>query len=126
MHRYQQILLWIVLAPAFGIVQAFVSFSWLFLRGAEPATWKLVVSIGAVYGTGWFLPTLLLVDVALIRRVLSYAAFRSFILTVVVAAGVIGLLTPGMLVMIGYPITALATLLLGVVRRQRTQDLRAS
>ncbi len=125
MHRYHQILLWIVLAPLIGLVQAFVSFLFLFPRSAEPATWKLVLFIGTVYGTGWFLPALLLVDVALIRCVLSGPAFRSFILTVAVAAAIIGLFTPGMLVMIGYPITAVAILLLGVVRRQRAQDQRA-
>lgn len=126
MHRYQQILLWIVLAPLLGLVQAFASFSWLFVRSSEPATWKLVISIGAVYGTGWFLPTLLLVDAALLRRVLPSTAFRSFILTIAVAAAIIGVLTPGMLVMIGYPITALAILVLGFVRRHRAQDLRAN
>ena len=118
MRRWQQVFLWLLLAPLLGLVQGLASFFWLFLKDAQPAVWKLVSSIGPAYGTGWFLPTLLIADVGLIRRGLTDLEFRSFVLTASVIAASIGLFTPGMLLMISYPVTALAILLLGVYRRK--------
>ncbi len=119
MKRYQQILLWVLAAPLLGLVQASASFLAVLARGAEAGALRLVISIAAIYGTGWFLPALLLADVALIRRSLSWKGLGSFVGLSAAIAAVIGLLTPGMMVMIGYPLTALAILLLGALLRKR-------
>lgn len=112
--------MWLLAAPLLGLVQALVSFLAIVARSAEPGTLRLIVSIAAVYGTGWFFPAFLLADLTLIRRSLSWGGLGKFFGLCAGTAAAVGLLTPGMMVMIGYPITAVAILLLAALRRTGT------
>jgi hypothetical protein len=65
----------------------------------------------------WFLPALLVADLAFFRRPLPYDRWLRFIWWAAAIAIVTGMLTPGMFVMLGYPVAALAILVLAFARR---------
>lgn len=104
---------------AVALVQASSSFVWLFLRNPERGVLTLAASIGVVYGTGWLLPAFLISDFGLIRPRLSRPELRNLASIAAGIAAIVGLIIPGMLVMIGYPVTAAAILLVAFVHRHR-------
>jgi hypothetical protein len=121
-NRYVQIASWLILAPVFGLVQALASFSMIVLRQADLGSHDLrqiVLGLALVYGGGWFIPALVVSDLALLRRTLSRNEFRRYISLIAITSLIVGFLTPGMMVMLGYPTTALAILLYGFLYRKQ-------
>ena len=121
MTRYAQIILWIVLAPALGLVQGLTSIL-LYehghaLRSAE--TWETFAMISVFYGACWFIPSVVLSDLIFFRRALTVIELKRYIGVCVVCALVIGMVSPGYLIMIGYPITACAILATAYTHRKR-------
>lgn len=124
LQRYTQIALWVILAPVFGAIQAIASLSVIMLSVGDLGSHDLRRVLGIlalVYGGGWFVPVLVVSDLALLRRSLSRKEFGCYILLIAVTALVIGLLMSGILAMIGYPTTACAILLYGFLFRKRVQ-----
>jgi hypothetical protein len=80
---------------------------------------RILTGLALVYGGGWFIPALLISDFLLLRRTLSRLAFARYISLVAVTALLVGLCMPGMLLMIGYPITAAAILGYGFLHRKK-------
>ena len=122
MNRYIQIALWILLAPLFGLIQALASFSIIALRDGDLGNHnlhRLLLGLTFVYGGGWFIPALMVSDFALLRRTLSRNEFRRYISLIAITALIVGLVMPGMMVMLGYPTTALVILVHGFIYRKR-------
>jgi len=121
LSRYTQIILWIVLAPVLGLIQGLTSIL-LYehghaLRSAD--TWETFAMISVFYGACWFIPSVVLSDLIFIRRALTVIELKRYIGVCVVCALVIGMLSPGYLIMIGYPITACAILATAYTNRKR-------
>lgn len=122
MNRYIQIAAWVFLAPLFGAIQAVAGFSFLMLHWGDLGNsdlHRILTGLALVYGGGWFIPALLISDFLLLRRTLSRLAFARYISLVAVTALLVGLCMPGMLLMIGYPITAAAILGYGFLHRRK-------
>jgi hypothetical protein len=131
LNRYTQLALWIVLAPMFGAIQALASFSIIMLSVGDLGSHDLrrvLLGLTFIYGGGWVLPALVVSDLGMLRRTLSTSEFLRYASLIAITALVIGLLMPGMMVMFGYPLTALAILLYGFVHRKRhaTEASRAT
>jgi hypothetical protein len=114
--------LWFLIAPLLGVLQAFGSFIWLFARDAQPAVWEAGLVHWSSLWSAWLLPTLLIVDVALLRRTLPGVDLGKFLAIISVAAGVISLLSPGMLVMIGCPVTAATIILVAIFLHHHSKN----
>lgn len=126
MNRYIQIAAYFFLAPLFGVIQGVAGFSSLILRYGELGNsdlHRILTGLALVYGGGWFVPALLISDLFLLRRTLSRLEFARYISSVAVTALIVGFCTPGMLLMIGYPITAGAILGCGFLHRKRRDSL---
>ena len=67
----------------------------------------------------WLLPALLVSDLFLVKRTLSWRDLTRFGILTAILALVIGLALGGMMAMIGYPATAISILVLGFVHRKR-------
>ena len=122
MNRYVQITLWIFLAPLFGLFQALASFSIIGLRQGDLGSHdlhRILLGLALVYGGGWFIPALVIADLALLRRTVTRGEFLKYTSLIGITAIVIGLLMPGMMVMLGYPTTALVILVYGFLNRKR-------
>ena len=74
-----------------------------------------------VYGGGWFIPALLISDFFLMWRGLSWGDLKRYALLTAITALVIGLALSGMMLMVGYPLTAVSILVLGFLLRKRPQ-----
>jgi hypothetical protein len=123
LKRYAQTALWAILAPVFGAIQAVASFSVIMLSVGDLGSHDLrrvIVGLSLAYGSGWFIPALVVSDLAMLRRSLSRKEFGRYILLIALTALVIGLMTSGMMVMLGYPTTACAILLYGFIFRKRS------
>jgi len=121
-NRYTQIAICVLLAPVVGAIQAMASFSLLMSQHGDLGNsdlHRLLTGVVLVYGGGWFLPALLLSDLFLLRRTLSGRNFARYILLIAFTALLVGLVMQGMLLMIGYPITALAILGWGFLHRRK-------
>jgi hypothetical protein len=121
LNRYTQLGLWILLAPIFGAIQALTSFSLVMLSVGDLGSRDLrrvLLGLTLIYGGGWFLPALVAADLAMFKRTLSRSEFRRYVFWIAITACVIGLLMPGVMLMIGYPVTALAILLYGFLHRR--------
>lgn len=79
---------------------------------------RVLLGLTLIYGGGWFLPALVAADLAMFKRTLSRSEFRRYVFWIAITACVIGLLMPGVMLMIGYPVTALAILLYGFLHRR--------
>jgi hypothetical protein len=80
----------------------------------------LLIGVSVGYGGAWFFPALVLADVLFLRRGLSRSDYGRYIRALALAAGGIGCVFPGILVMVGYPLTAAAILGCGFwYRRQQ-------
>jgi hypothetical protein len=131
LNRYTQLVLWIVLAPIFGAIQTLASFSLIMLSVRDLSSHDLgrvLLGLTFIYGGGWFLPALVVADLGMLRRILSSSELGRYVSVIAITALVIGLLMPGMMVMLGYPLTALAILLCGFLHRKRhaTEASRAT
>lgn len=85
---------------------------------------RLLLGLSLVYGGGWFLPALVVSDIAMLRRSLSVAELRRYVRLIAITALIVGLLMPGMMVMIGYPTTACTILLYGFLHRKHRSVAR--
>lgn len=129
LKRYRQFALWVILAPALGLVQGVAAFAGVMMRFGNVGNadlHRLFLGLSLVYGGGWFLPAFLFFDLAMLRRPLSFRELRRYILLITTTAIVVGLVMPGMMVMLGYPTTACAILLHGFLHRKRFQPLRGT
>ena len=77
----------------------------------------ILAGLSLVYGGGWFVPALLIADLALLRRALSRGEVARYLSAIGVTALVFGFLMPGMMATLGYPATASAILLWGFLWR---------
>jgi hypothetical protein len=68
---------------------------------------------------GWFIPALLASDLFLLGRTLSRQDFARYISIIIVIALLTGLVMPGMLVMIGYALTAAGIVNCGLLFRKK-------
>jgi hypothetical protein len=80
---------------------------------------RLLLGLTLVYGGAWFIPALLISDFFLLRRRLSSNDLRRFGIFTAITALAIGLVLGGMLAAIGYPVTAMVILVLGLIHRKR-------
>ena len=122
MNRYTQTVLWIFLAPIVGAIQAVAGFSAIMFSAGDFGSHDLrrvFLGLALVYGGGWFIPALVISDLAMLRRTLARSEFGRYVSLIAITALVIGLLMPGMMVMLGYPMTAFAILLCGFFHRKR-------
>jgi hypothetical protein len=121
-NRYIQIASWLILALVFGLVQALASFSMIALHQGDLGSHdlrRILLGLALVYGGGWFIPALIVSDLALLRRTLSRNEFLRYTSLIAITALIVGLVMPGMMVMLGYPTTALTILIYGFVYRRR-------
>jgi hypothetical protein len=130
-NRYIQTASWIFLVPIFGAIQILASFSAIMFSVRDLGSrdlHRLLLGLTFVYGGGWFLPALVISDLAMLRRTLTRREFGRYVSLIAVSALVIGLLTPGMMVMVGYPMTAFAILVCGFFHRKIriTEESRAT
>jgi hypothetical protein len=129
MNRAAQITGWIFLSPLLGIIQAVASFALIMLQRKQlgsPDLHRLILGIAVVYGCGWFVPAFLVSDFFCLKRELNGSDFLRYVASVASAAVLIGFCTPGLLIMVGFPITAATILAFGYVRRtQKTRQDRA-
>jgi hypothetical protein len=124
-NRYVQIVIWLFLAPLFGAIQAAASFSFLMLQHGDvgnPDLHRILTGLAFVYGGGWFVPALVISDLFFLRRTLSGREVGRYASSIAIIALLLGLLMPGMLVMIGYPTTAAAILVYGFLHRRRVRQ----
>jgi hypothetical protein len=74
LKRHTQVALWVILAPVFGAIQATASFSLIMLSVVDLRNHDLprvLVGLSLAYGGGWFIPALIVSDLAMLRRTLS-------------------------------------------------------
>ena len=122
MKRELQVALWIVFAPILGLVQGVTSIL-LYERNFGDLSSFALISV--FYGSCWFLPAMILADIILLRRALKGAEIGRYILYITICALVIGLGTPGYLLMVGYPLTAVAILVIAYAIRKPSPDVVA-
>jgi hypothetical protein len=109
MRRAVQVASWIVVAPFLGGIQAIATFLIPMLWHGDVANRDLrtlLVGLAVGYGGMWLLPALVLADIVFLRRALSRRDYVQYILTLTIAAGGIGVVMPGMLAMVAYPVMA--------------------
>jgi hypothetical protein len=120
--RYKQIVLWIILGLLVGAIQSVASFLPVMVEKGDLGSRDLrlvLAGVALVYGGGWFVPALLVSDVAILRRTLSRDEFSRYTLLIAVTAVFIGICMPGMMLMLGYPTTACLILAYGFMYRKR-------
>jgi hypothetical protein len=113
MSRPTQIALSIIIAPLLGLTQGVPSIL-IYLVPQEIRqwdAWKTYLEISLLYGACWFVPALILADAVVWRRVLGRAELARYVRIVVICTLVIGLITPAYLLLLGYPLTAVAILI---------------
>jgi hypothetical protein len=122
MKRGVQIGLWIVLAPILGLVQGLTS---ILLHQRNLRALDDYALISLFYRTCWFLPAVILADAIFLRRALKGVELRRYVLYILICALVIGLGTPGYLLMLGYPLTAVAILVIAYSLRKPSRVPRS-
>lgn len=126
-NRYIQTAIWVSLAPLFAAIQGVASFSALILRHGDLGNsdlHRILMGLALVYGGGWFIPALVISDLFLLRRTLSGHDLARYVSWIATTALLVGLVMEGMLVMIGYPLTALAILGCGFLHRKKRDPLQ--
>jgi hypothetical protein len=127
--RVAQLGLWLVLGPVVGLFQGAVSF--VPVVGVHPPRaqdWHdiALLSIGGLFwGLCWLTPALVLVDLVFLRRSLLARDLVRFVAIVGGVAAIMGILTPGYLVMIGVPVTAFGILVVGFLHRRSSDPIVA-
>jgi hypothetical protein len=125
MNRLIQIALWVASAPVLGLVQGATSI--LISGGIQELrqwdAWRTFALISIFYGSCWFVPAVLLADLVFLRRVLRSIELKRYLRVIVICALLIGVVTPGYALVIGYPLTALAILVTGYSYRKRPGEL---
>jgi len=128
MRRSAQLASWIVVAPILGAIQAIASFFVPMLQHRDLGNRDLrtlLVGLAVGYGLAWFFPALSVSDILFLRRVLSPSDHRRYIRALALAAGGIGCVFPGILVIVGYPLTAATILSCGFwYQMPKRADLR--
>ena len=122
--RFRQAAMWIPWAFVLGAIQALASMTPVMLQRGDLGSrdlHRVFYGLTLVYGDGWFIPALLISDFFLMRRSLSWADLKRYALLTAIAALVIGLALAGMMLMVGFPLTAVSILVLGFVLRKRPQ-----
>jgi hypothetical protein len=84
---------------------------------------RILMGLALVYGGGWFIPALVISDLFFLRRTLSRREIAHYASFIAIVALLLGVLMGGMLVMIGYPMTAVAILGYGFLHRKRPDSL---
>src|SRR5713101_3434757 len=110
------------MAPVFGAMQVAAGLSIPILQHGDlgnPDLHRLIGGVALVYGGGWFISALLIADGLMLRRILSRSELVRYLALIAVIAVAVGFLLPGMLLMVGYPLTACAILVCGFVYRKR-------
>ena len=87
--------------------------------GDNGGFYRMLTGLAVVYGGGWFIPALLVSDLFLLRRTLSRQDFARYISIIIVIGLLAGLVMPGILVMIGYPVTAAGIVGCGLLFRKK-------
>jgi hypothetical protein len=120
MNRYAQMILWIVLAPVLGLLQGVTSIllyeQMRSIRSAD--TWKTFALISVFYGACWFVPSMVLSDLMFLRRALTARELSRYVGVCAACALFVGVVSPGYLILIGYPITAFAIMALAFTGRK--------
>lgn len=122
MNRYRQAGIWILWAFVLGAIQALASFLPVMIERGNLGSLDLhrvLYGVALVYGGAWFIPALLVSDLFLVKRTLSWRDLTRIGILTAILALVIGLVLGGMMAMIGYPATAISILVLGFVHRKR-------
>lgn len=105
----------------FGTIQGVASFLLPMLRygdlGSPDLLW-ILAGLALVYCGGWFIPALIISDLFMLRRTLSPRDFRRYTLLIAITTLVMGLLMSGMMVILGYPMTACAILGYGFLKSE--------
>jgi hypothetical protein len=123
MNRAIQMGVWFPAGPVLGLVQGITSFLPVVVSHsaahdvAAGATTCGLISL--VYGCYWVLPALLLSDWLFLRRALPLGQLGRYLGIVAICALLFGVFLPGFALMIGYPLTALATIGLAYAHRKR-------
>lgn len=121
MSRSTQTALLAVFAPVLGLVQGVTSIliheHMHALRYAD--TWETFAMISVFYGACWLVPSVVLSDLIFIRRVLPAPELTRYIGACLACALLIGLVAPGYLILIGYPITAVTVVAVAYAYRKR-------
>jgi hypothetical protein len=128
MNRYYQLASWILAAPLFGAIQAIASMFPVMRQHGDlgnPDLLRIMVGLALVYGSGWFIPALLVSDLVILKRTLSGRDLAWYTSGISISALVIGLLLPRMMVMLAYPLTACAILLCGFWHRKKPRAVPA-
>jgi len=123
-NRYRQAIIWIPWAFVLGAIQALASMTPVMLERGDPSSrdlHRVFWGLTLVYGGGWFIPALLISDFFLMWRGLSWGDLKRYALLTAITALVIGLALSGMMLMVGFPLTAVSILVLGFVLRKRPQ-----
>jgi hypothetical protein len=126
MSRNYQLAGWVLAAPVLGAIQAVASMLPVMMQHGDlrnPDLQRVLTGLALVYGGGWFIPALLVSDLFMLKRRLSRRDLTSYALAIAITALVIGFLLPGMMVMLGYPLTACAILVCGFWRRKKPGDV---
>jgi hypothetical protein len=121
-NRYVQVVIWVLLTPVFGVIQGAAGSLFVMLEHGDlgnPDLHRLLTGLALIYGGGWFLPALLISDFLFLRRTLSRREIARYASFITMVAILLGLLMPGVMVMIGYPMTAVAILGCGFLHRKR-------
>src|ERR1700752_2451236 len=104
------------------MIQAFASFALIMLQRKQLGSsdlHRLLLGIAVVYGCSWVVPAFLVSDFFFLKRELKGIDFLRYAASVATAAVLIGFVTPGLLIMVGFPTTAAAILALGYIWRRR-------
>jgi hypothetical protein len=127
-RRIGQLGLWVALGPLVGLFQGAVGFVPFVVahppRGQEWHDISLLLLGGLFYGLCWLTPAMLLADLAFLRRPLPPHDLVWFSGIIAGVGAIIGMATPGYLVMIGVPLTALGIMVVGFVYRRRADYAR--
>jgi membrane associated rhomboid family serine protease len=126
MNRNYQLASWVLFAPVVGAIQAVVGMLPAMIQHGDlrnPDLQRVLMGIALVYGGGWFIPAFLISDLFMLKRRLSRRDLTSYALAIAITALVIGFLLPGMMVMLGYPLTACAILVCGFWFRKKPEDV---
>jgi hypothetical protein len=128
-NRYYQLAGWVLFAPVLGAIQAVASMLPVMVQHGDignPDLQRVLTGLALVYGGGWFIPALLTSDLFMLKRSLSRRDLASYASAIAITALVIGFLLPGMMLMLGYPLTACAILLCGFWHRKKPGAVPAS
>lgn len=125
MNRPTQIAFWAGFAPLLGLIQG-VTCILIYLGSQELRhwdAWRTYSLISLFYGSCWLVPAVLLADLVFLRRALRTIELMHYVRAIMICALLIGLVMPAYLLVIGYPLTALAIVITAYTHRKRSADL---